>query len=76
MPSTRIFLNPVYGGNIIQANVLGRSDAGTFTCSIPSVGNFSAQLAFIGIYVKCIIKVSSFSSVRGGGRACKVFHAK
>ena len=48
VPEGRIFTNPVFDNNQIQV-ILQESDAGAmFTCSVATVGNFSAQLAFIG----------------------------
>ena len=40
--------DPLFGGYRLLAYNLKPSDAGTFTCSVPSVGNLSAQLSFIG----------------------------
>lgn len=48
VPANRIFLNAIYNGNTLLAHNLQPSDAGTFTCSASIIGNFSAQLTFIG----------------------------
>ena len=48
VPTNRIYLNPLYDSNSLLAHNLQPSDAGTFTCSASTIGNFSAQLSFIG----------------------------
>ena len=48
VPSTRIYLELAFNNNILLAYNLQSSDAGTFTCQVPTVGNFSVKLKFIG----------------------------
>ena len=48
VPSDRVYFDPAFNNNILLAHNLQSSDAGTFTCRVPSVGNFSVQLQFIG----------------------------